>query len=352
MASVTLTNITKRWGSFTAVKNQSLAIADREFLVLLGPSGCGKTTTMRMIAGLEAPTDGDIFIGDKRVNDELPKDRDVAMVFQNYGLYPHMTVAENIAYPLKVRGVTGADRETRVKTAADKVELGALLHRRPRELSGGQRQRVALARAIVRTPTVFLMDEPLSNLDAKLRVTMRAEIKRLQHDLKTTTVYVTHDQIEAMTLAHRVAVMDDGIIQQLATPSEIYDQPANLFVAGFIGSPAMNLIAGALQDGAFVASGIRVSGVGTGTRAGVVLGVRPEDTTVSAAGNGDIAGHIYASELTGESVLVTANVGSARIVAKADRAYRGDFGANIGLTLNRTRLHLFDAVSTTRILPA
>jgi multiple sugar transport system ATP-binding protein len=349
MASVTLTNITKRWGAFEAVKRQSLAIADREFLVLLGPSGCGKTTTMRMIAGLEDPTEGDIFIGDKRVNDELPKDRDVAMVFQNYGLYPHMTVGENIAYPLKVRGIGGPDRASLVQRAADKVELGALLHRRPRELSGGQRQRVALARAIVRTPTVFLMDEPLSNLDAKLRVTMRAEIKRLQHDLKTTTVYVTHDQIEAMTLAHRVAVMDNGVIQQLATPAVIYDQPANLFVAGFIGSPAMNLITGALEDGAFVAQGIRIAGVCEGTRSGIVLGVRPEDTTVCAPDAGDVSGQIYASELTGESVLVTATIGAARIIAKADRAFRGDFGANVGLTFKGSRLHLFDARTTTRL---
>ena len=271
------------------------------------------------------------------------------MVFQNYGLYPHMTVRNNIGYPLKVRGIAKDRARAMVDAAAAKVELGPYLDRKPGQLSGGQRQRVALARSLVRTPRVFLMDEPLSNLDAKLRVTMRAELKHLHHELRITTIYVTHDQIEAMTLAHRVAIMSEGRIQQLATPSVIYDQPANLFVAAFIGSPAMNLITGALDDGAFVAPGIRIPGVGTGSHATIVLGVRPEDTTVTDSGAGDIAGQIYASELTGEAVLVTANAGPARIIAKADRAYRGEVGANVGLTVNRTRLHLFDATTTQRI---
>ena len=249
MASVKLENISKSWGNVTAVNNISLTIQDQEFLVLLGPSGCGKTTTMRMIAGLEEPSKGNIFIGEKRVNDELPKDRDVAMVFQNYGLYPHMSVYENIRYPLKVRKVPKSLHENLVRKTAQKVELEDLLNRRPRELSGGQRQRVALARAIVRAPTVFLMDEPLSNLDAKLRVNMRAELKHLQHELKITTIYVTHDQIEAMTLADRVAVMDHGIISQLDSPEKIYNDPANLFVAGFIGSPSRNLVTGELKEG-------------------------------------------------------------------------------------------------------
>ncbi len=251
MASVTLKGITKRWNEFVAVRDLSLLIEDQEFLVLLGPSGCGKTTTMRMIAGLEEPTLGEVFIGDRKVNDDLPKDRDVAMVFQNYGLYPHLSVYENIRYPLKVRKVPKSLHSEKVRKAAEKVQLDHLLERKPRELSGGQRQRVALARAIVRTPTVFLMDEPLSNLDAKLRVTMRAELKHLQHELKITTVYVTHDQIEAMTLADRVAVMDHGIISQLGPPEEIYNDPANLFVAGFIGSPPMNLMKGKLHDNNF-----------------------------------------------------------------------------------------------------
>ncbi|MEL6426834.1 MAG: ABC transporter ATP-binding protein, partial [Pseudomonadota bacterium] len=218
MAEVVLKNLTKRWGDFIGVDNQSLHINDQEFLVLLGPSGCGKTTTMRMIAGLEDPTDGEIWIGDRMVNDDLPKDRDVAMVFQNYGLYPHMTIFENIAYPLRVRGTPKSEIAPRVEKAAEQVELTQFLNRKPKALSGGQRQRVALARAIVRTPRVFLMDEPLSNLDAKLRVTMRAELKHLSRALQITTVYVTHDQIEAMTLADRVAVMKHGVIQQLGTP--------------------------------------------------------------------------------------------------------------------------------------
>ncbi|PWJ21803.1 multiple sugar transport system ATP-binding protein [Jannaschia seohaensis] len=232
MAEVILKDLTKRWGDFIGVDNQSLHIRDKEFLVLLGPSGCGKTTTMRMIAGLEDPTSGDILIGDRRVNDDLPKDRDVAMVFQNYGLYPHMTIRENIAYPLKMRGVAKAEIGPRVDRAAAQVELTQFLDRKPKALSGGQRQRVALARAIVRTPKVFLMDEPLSNLDAKLRVTIRAELKHLSRQFQVTTIYVTHDQIEAMTLADRVAVMRHGVIQQLGTPNEIYNDPANLFRAG------------------------------------------------------------------------------------------------------------------------
>ena len=218
MAQVRLVDVEKRWGEVVGVARQTLDIADGEFLVLLGPSGCGKTTTMRIIAGLDYPSSGDVWIGDRNVTYDRPKDRDIAMVFQNYGLYPHMTVAENIGYPLKVRGIARAERRTQVLGAARKVELEPLLDRRPRELSGGQRQRVALARAIVRRPQLFLMDEPLSNLDAKLRVTMRAEIKHLQHELGITTVYVTHDQIEAMTMAHRVAVMRTGVIQQLAAP--------------------------------------------------------------------------------------------------------------------------------------
>ena len=350
MAGVKFKSVSKRWGDVVGVRDLDLDVIDQEFLVLLGPSGCGKTTTMRMVAGLEDPSGGEIWIGDDLANDMPPRERDVAMVFQNYGLYPHMSVRDNIGYPLKVRGIAKAKAREMVDAAAAKVELGPYLERRPGQLSGGQRQRVALARSLVRTPRVFLMDEPLSNLDAKLRVTMRAELKHLHHELAITTIYVTHDQIEAMTLAHRVAVMSEGVIKQLATPSVIYDQPANLFVAAFIGSPAMNLISGALEDGAFVAPGIRIGNVGEGTRAAIVLGVRPEDTTVTAPGVGEIAGAIYASELTGDSVLVTANAGPARIIAKADRAYRGDVGANLGLTVNRSRLHLFDKSTTERIV--
>ncbi|MDD9921046.1 MAG: ABC transporter ATP-binding protein, partial [Boseongicola sp.] len=242
MAEIQLRNIGKRWGSFIGVDNFDLTIADKEFLVLLGPSGCGKTTTMRMIAGLEDATEGEIVIDGKVVNDLEPKERDVAMVFQSYALYPNKNVYENIRFPLKVRKIDPATHDERVRRASAMVELDDFLHRRPAELSGGQRQRVALARAIVREPNVFLMDEPLSNLDAKLRVSTRAQIKNLSHELAVTTIYVTHDQVEAMTLADRVVIMKQGVVQQIGTPVEIYDRPANTFVAGFIGNPAMNLI--------------------------------------------------------------------------------------------------------------
>ncbi len=234
---VQLKNITKRFGDVVAVNQVNLDIKEGEFLVLLGPSGCGKTTALRMIAGLESIDEGDIYIGDKRVNDVLPKYRDVAMVFQSYALYPHMTVAANIGYPLKLRGVDKTERQEAIINTARLVRLDELLDRYPKQLSGGQRQRVALARAIVRRPQVFLMDEPLSNLDAKLRGKMRAELKHLQHELGITTIYVTHDQIEAMTLAQRVAIMSQGVLQQINTPKNIYNDPDNLFVAGFIGHP-------------------------------------------------------------------------------------------------------------------
>jgi multiple sugar transport system ATP-binding protein len=349
MAGVDLKTVSKRWGGFTAVDRLDLTIHDREFLVLLGPSGCGKTTTMRMVAGLEECSSGEIYIGERCVNDLAPKDRDIAMVFQNYGLYPHMTVRQNIGYPLKVRNVPKAQHPELIQRAAERVELAALLDRKPRALSGGQRQRVALARAIVREPTVFLMDEPLSNLDAKLRVSMRAEIKHLQHELAVTTIYVTHDQIEAMTLAHRVAVMNHGVIQQLATPQDIYNDPDNLFVAGFIGSPAMNLIRGELVEGEFQAEGIRVPGVGRGSRRDVVFGARSEDMTVSDSGGGDIAGPIYSVELTGENTLVTLDIGGQHIVARADRFYQNDIGNNVGVRVNKERCYLFDAGSELRI---
>ncbi len=350
MAEIRLKNLTKRWGDFIGVDDQSLHIHDEEFLVLLGPSGCGKTTTMRMIAGLEDPTAGEIWIGDRMVNDDLPKDRDVAMVFQNYGLYPHMTIFDNIAYPLKVRGTAKADIKPRVEKAAEQVELTEFLHRKPKALSGGQRQRVALARAIVRTPKVFLMDEPLSNLDAKLRVTMRAELKHLSRQLQITTVYVTHDQIEAMTLADRVAVMRHGVIQQLGTPDNIYNDPANMFVAGFIGSPAMNLINGSVQSGMFVTTGgTRLVGIGGQDRAKAVLGVRADDMEVHGAGQGDIDVSIYAFENTGESTLLTVQWGKQRVIARGDRHLRKEQGETVGIKLDPDHLYLFDPDSGDRI---
>ncbi|TJW35242.1 MAG: ATP-binding cassette domain-containing protein, partial [Mesorhizobium sp.] len=299
MASVVFQDVVKKFGTFTAVSDLNLEVRDKEFLVLLGPSGCGKTTTMRMVAGLEEVTAGEIFIGSDPVNDVLPKYRDVAMVFQSYALYPHLSVADNIGYPLKIRKVPQDKMRQMVMEVARRVELDGLLDRLPKQLSGGQRQRVALARAIIRTPKVFLMDEPLSNLDAKLRVQMRAELKHLQHELQVTTIYVTHDQIEAMTLAHRVAVMNKGVIEQLGTPKEIYNDPRTLFVAGFIGSPPMNLIDGEVKDGVFTSlGGVRVDGLGSANVASAVLGVRPEDIHVLPAGSEktNIVAPIYSVE--------------------------------------------------------
>ncbi len=350
MAEIKLNNLTKRWGDFVGADIQSLHIADKEFLVLLGPSGCGKTTTMRMIAGLEEPTGGEIWIGDRMVNDDLPKDRDVAMVFQNYGLYPHMTIFDNIAYPLKVRGVDKSEIRPRVEKAAEQVELTQFLKRKPKALSGGQRQRVALARAIVRTPKVFLMDEPLSNLDAKLRVTMRAELKHLSRELQITTVYVTHDQIEAMTLADRVAVMKHGIIQQLGTPNEIYNDPANMFVAGFIGAPAMNLINGSVQDGMFVTTGgTRLVKLNTPDRENAVLGVRADDMQVHEKGQGDIDVKIYAFENTGESTLLTVQWGKQRVIVRGDRHLRKEQDDVVSISLSVEHLYLFEPETEDRI---
>ena len=348
MASVTLNEITKRWGDFTAVDQVSLEVRDQEFMVLLGPSGCGKTTTMRMVAGLEEPSEGEIFIGEKMVNDELPKDRDVAMVFQNYGLYPHMSVYENIRYPLKVRKVDKSLHAEQVRIAAEKVQLGHLLKRRPRELSGGQRQRVALARAIVRTPTVFLMDEPLSNLDAKLRVNMRAELKHLQHELKITTIYVTHDQIEAMTLADRVAVMNEGVISQLDTPERIYNDPANLFVAGVIGSPSMNLIPGKMREGSFEHGEFSIK-VSRGDHEQCVLGIRPEDMEITRPGDGIFSAKVYSFELTGESTLITVILGDERIIVRGPKDYRVEIDEQIGILLNPENCFLFDSETRQRI---
>jgi multiple sugar transport system ATP-binding protein len=352
MSSVRLHNVAKKFGSFVAVPNLDLEIADKEFLVLLGPSGCGKTTTMRMIAGLEEATAGDIFIGEERVNDVLPKYRDVAMVFQSYALYPHLTVEENIGYPLKIRKIPTEERRRRVTDVARRVELDALLARLPKELSGGQRQRVALARAIVRIPKVFLMDEPLSNLDAKLRVQMRAELKHLQHELQVTTIYVTHDQIEAMTLAHRVAVMNKGVIEQLGSPKEIYSNPRTLFVAGFIGSPPMNLIDGEVKDGVFEGGGgLRVAGFGSANIRQAVLGVRPEDIHVVAPGaeTANLTAPIYSVELTGESTFVSVHAGDHLITMRADKNFTGTFDQPIGVNIPPDRAFLFDRESQNRV---
>ena len=349
MAKVTLSNVSKRWGNFVGVDNANLEIADKEFLVFLGPSGCGKTTTMRMVAGLETPSEGEIFIGDRMVNKLEPKDRDVAMVFQSYGLYPNMTVYENIRFPLKVRKADPSTHDERVRQAAAMVELGDLLHRRPKELSGGQRQRVALARAIVRKPTVFLMDEPLSNLDAKLRVSTRAQLKNLQHELQTTTIYVTHDQIEAMTLADRVVVMNEGQFQQIGTPTEIYDTPANTFVAGFIGSPAMNLVNGELSNGTFEAENISISGFKQAQSGPVILGFRAEDASVVKSKKNEVSAPIYTVELLGDATMVTLRVGDGLVSVRTDKEYRAEIGSQVNISIPSKICHLFDASTGERI---
>jgi multiple sugar transport system ATP-binding protein len=348
MAEIQLRNVGKRWGSFVGVENFDLTIADKEFLVLLGPSGCGKTTTMRMIAGLEDVTDGEILIDGEVVNDREPKDRDVAMVFQSYALYPNMNVYENIRFPLKVRGIDTASHDERVMQAADRVELREFLHRKPAELSGGQRQRVALARAIVRKPKVFLMDEPLSNLDAKLRVSTRAQIKNLSHDLQATTIYVTHDQIEAMTLADRVVVMKKGVVQQVGSPTEIYDRPANTFVASFIGSPAMNLMDGQVNGGTFTAENVTVSGL-SAPDGPLTLGFRAEDASLAADGQGQINAPIYTLELLGDATMISVLVGGALVSVKTDKSFRAEIGDMVSLSVPSEICHLFEAEGGARL---
>ena len=348
MAEVKLQNVSKRWGSFVGVADFSLTIADREFLVLLGPSGCGKTTTMRMIAGLEDATDGDILIDGARVNDLSPKDRDVAMVFQSYALYPNMNVYENIRFPLKVRKIDPHSHDAKVRRAAEMVELTDFLHRRPAELSGGQRQRVALARAIVRQPNVFLMDEPLSNLDAKLRVSTRAQIKNLSHELQVTTIYVTHDQIEAMTLADRVVVMNRGVVQQVGSPTEIYDRPANTFVASFIGSPAMNLMSGTVAGGVFSGQNVSIAGLDA-PDGPVTLGFRAEDAALADTSAGQIAAAIYSLELLGDATMVTVRAGGALVAVKAPKDFRAEIGSAVAIAIPPAACHLFHAESGDRL---
>jgi multiple sugar transport system ATP-binding protein len=341
--------LNKWFGANHVVKDLDIDVAAGEFLVLLGPSGCGKTTGLRIIAGLEAADSGQVLLGDTDVTNMLPKYRDVAMVFQSYALYPHKTVAENIGFPLKVRGMSPAARAPVVREAAAQVHMEGLLDRYPRQLSGGQRQRVALARAIVRRPSVFLMDEPLSNLDAKLRGHMRAELKHMQHELGVTTIYVTHDQVEAMTLAHRVAVMDQGVLQQVGTPREVYDQPANLFVAGFMGSPPMNLVSGRIEHRRFESDGIRLPLEGEAGARDAVLGFRPEDAEIVDPGSGLFEATVYAAEPTGDVTLVTISLGQASLAVKMPKEYEVDFDRRVAVRFPLQRGFLFDARSGERL---
>ncbi len=342
-------NLNKSFGVVHVVKDLSLDVAPGEFLVLLGPSGCGKTTALRMVAGLEEVDTGSIHLGEVDVTRVLPKYRDVAMVFQSYALYPHKTVAENIGFPLKVRGVDKPARDDAVREAAAQVHLDTLLDRYPRQLSGGQQQRVALARAIIRRPAAFLMDEPLSNLDAKLRGVMRAELKHMQHKLGVTTIYVTHDQIEAMTLAHRVAIINQGVLQQLDTPREVYNNPANLFVAGFMGSPPMNFIEGRVENSRFQAAGIDLPVTGADNQVNATFGFRPEDAEVVAPGDGLFDGRVYTAELTGEQTLVTVELGDTNLAIKMPKDFDVDFDSAVGVRFAAGQGFLFDTLSGSRL---
>ena len=347
-ADVEFRSVTRRFGPVVAVDAISFRIESGNLVTLLGPSGCGKTTTLRMIAGLEECTDGQVLFDGTDVTNHQPAKRGIAMVFQSYALYPNMNVYENIRFPLKVRGVDPKTHDAKVRRASAMVELDPFLHRKPAELSGGQRQRVALARAIVREPNVFLMDEPLSNLDAKLRVSTRAQIKNLSHELAVTTVYVTHDQIEAMTLADRVVVMEKGIVQQVGSPTEIYDRPANSFVASFIGSPAMNLIEGHLQNGRFTAPGVGIDGL-RAADGQVTLGFRAEDAQISQAQSGDIRAPIYSIELLGDATMVTIRINEALVSVKADKSFRAAIHDEVFIKVPTEICHLFDRQTGARI---
>lgn len=360
MAQVLLQDVYKRFGQVEVVKGSNLEAKDREFLVLVGPSGCGKTTTLRMIAGLEEVSSGKIFIGDRDVTNIHPRDRDIAMVFQNYALYPHMTVEDNMAFGLKLRKVSKTIISERVAEASEMLGLEDLLARKPKQLSGGQRQRVALGRAIVRHPKVFLMDEPLSNLDAKLRVQTRGELKKLHTRLDSTVIYVTHDQVEAMTLGNRIVIMNDGIVQQVDSPLSIYEKPANVFVGGFIGSPAMNFVNGVIKkhDGDYLfendALKIKLNGLGLDDNFDQILGkdivfaIRPEDVYEkrSAITLGvefpPISATVEFAELLGSETFLHVSVGDGNLIVKVDPHVNPSIGEKVEVVMNLKKLHVFD----------
>ena len=350
MASVGIRDVKKAFGTTNVIHGVNIDINDGEFVILVGPSGCGKSTLLRMIAGLENITAGDILIGDRVVNNVPPKERDIAMVFQNYALYPHMTVADNMAFSLKLRKAPKAEIKSRVDRAAQILGLAPLLDRYPRQLSGGQRQRVAMGRAIVRDPQVFLFDEPLSNLDAKLRVAMRTEIKDLHQRLKTTTVYVTHDQIEAMTMADKIVVMHDGIVEQIGAPLDLYDRPGNLFVAGFIGSPAMNLIQGKISGGTFVSdAGFNVP-LGTAPAGSegkpATYGIRPEHIHLDPNG---VEAKVHVVEPTGSETQVVADIGKQQLVCLFRERITAKAGEMIRIMPDPKLIHLFEGSSGKRM---
>ena len=352
MARVELRGVKKAFGEVKVIHGIDCTIDDGEFIVILGPSGCGKSTLLRIVAGLEQATEGDLLIGDQRVNGVEPKDRNIAMVFQNYALYPHMSVYENMAYGLKIRGLPKSDIDRRVNEAAQILELGPLLKRKPKQLSGGQRQRVAMGRAIVREPAAFLFDEPLSNLDAKLRVQTRLEIQKLHRRLKTTSLYVTHDQVEAMTLAQRIIVMNAGRVEQIGTPQQVYHEPATTFVAGFIGAPPMNLIAGRVSDDGrhLETDGGRITlpdGVTAPVRFDVVLGLRPEEIELSG-GLATVSCEMV--ESLGADHLVHVKLGAQDLIVRAGNDIRPEPGSALGIGFAASALHWFDAKSGQRIV--
>jgi multiple sugar transport system ATP-binding protein len=353
MASVRISGVKKAFGATYVIHGVDIAIGDGEFVVLVGPSGCGKSTLLRMVAGLENITAGEILIGERVVNNLPPKERDIAMVFQNYALYPHMTVAANMAFSMRLRGAPRDEIDTRVKAAAEILGLGPYLDRFPRQLSGGQRQRVAMGRAIVRDPQVFLFDEPLSNLDAKLRVAMRTEIKELHQRLKTTTLYVTHDQIEAMTMADKIVVMHDGLVEQIGAPLELYDKPDNLFVAGFIGSPAMNFLKGTIRangSAAFEGSdGVRLplaAAPAAWDNRPVIYGVRPEHFVVADDGAEAL---VQVVEPTGSELQVATTMGGDDVIAVFRERYQFKPGDTIRLKPDPRLVHLFDQTNGRRL---
>jgi multiple sugar transport system ATP-binding protein len=365
MAKVLLEHVVKQFGNVTAVNDVTLDIPDRQFTVLVGPSGCGKTTCLRLVAGLEEATSGNIYIGDRVVNDVAPKDRDIAMVFQNYALYPHMTVYDNMAFGLRLRKYARPEIDRRVKEAAEMLGIQTLLDRKPKQLSGGQRQRVALGRAIVREPQVFLMDEPLSNLDAKLRVQTRAEIKKLHARLQTTTVYVTHDQVEAMTMGDRIVVMKDGVVQQVDSPMNLYERPANLFVAGFIGSPAMNFLETKLarQDGhLYVDGGVfraevppeHSTALAEWAGKPIIFGIRPEDVYDRAhapSQNGALLrANVDVHEPLGSDVILYLTAGAHTLVARVDAHSQARMGQATEVIFNMKKMHVFNPETHAAIL--
>lgn len=353
MASVSLRKLEKSYGALRIVKGIDLDIRDGEFVVFVGPSGCGKSTTLRMVAGLESISGGDVLIGDRVVNKLAPRERDIAMVFQDYALYPHKTVRENMGFSLKVRGVAVKDAESRINEAAEMLGIAHLLDRRPGQLSGGQRQRVAMGRAIVRRPQVFLFDEPLSNLDAKLRGQVRTEIKRLHQQIGTTIIYVTHDQVEAMTLADRIVILRGGDIEQVGTPDEVYNKPQSVFVGGFVGSPAMNFVKAKIEgDHVRFASGDRLplSAIRTGTQTAldgrdVIVGIRPEHFVTSADPAMTLTARVQVVEPLGSDTLVHVEIGGETLTARMPPEMRPQVGAEMRLGLDPSKVHLFDAAT-------